>query len=82
MEQTIYRLALTDIGHNKYQGQERFAEFIVTAESKEEARQIASEEDKIGGELIWKNDILSSCNELIPGRRVMSATFLNSYNLK
>ena len=78
----IYRLALTDIGHNKYHGQERFAEFIVTADSEEEARQIASEEDKAGGEMIWKNNILSSCNKLITGRRVMAATFLNSYNLK
>ena len=71
----IYRLALTGIGHHEYHGQERFSEFVISAESKEEAREIASQEDDIGKD-IWKDERATTCHKMNLERKVISSTFL------
>lgn len=77
----IYKLSLTALGHLSLKGNERFVEFIVSADSEEKARDIASKQDIAYGEDVWKDTALSSCTELDLNREVISTCFISKSNL-
>jgi hypothetical protein len=73
----IYKLELTALGKNKYNYNEKFLEFIISASSEIEAREIAANKDLLGSEF-WINNLFSSCKELDLNNKIISYLFIKN----